>query len=398
MTEAVDINVTSYRKIRQRPVPPSGVAGAWFDSTDVIDTRTIKKRGPSINSSQVNGWRPPLPWNHHGCQTKSSGGAFISIRTGAIPSGWDYDRVQCDATSIPIRTSVAHDSNLNNRAVTRALLKVKDQKFHAGIFIAEGRRNVRLVRDTASSIATNIRSFKRGLGTAFWRDLISHATPRRALESSNRATRSAAQKWLAVQYGWRPLLADISNGLDACAELFEESTPTIAVHARAKEVNSSILKTTTAVTSGCGWDIKRTTVHQAHCRLDFVLNLPELATASQLGLLNPFEIVWELVPFSFIVDWFVPVSQWLGTLDAGFGWTFKGGSVSQISRAEDFGAKRYISHSSVKAFKGNPLMLKAFRFTRSVFTSTPVPAPYYRDPFSVERALNAIALLRVLFR
>jgi hypothetical protein len=38
---------------------------------------------------------------------------------------------------------------------------------------------------------------------------------------------------------------------------------------------------------------------------------PNLYLASQLGFVNPAAIAWELVPFSFVVDWFVNVGEFL---------------------------------------------------------------------------------------
>lgn len=38
---------------------------------------------------------------------------------------------------------------------------------------------------------------------------------------------------------------------------------------------------------------------------------PNLALANQLGLLNPAALAWEIVPFSFVADWFVNVGDWL---------------------------------------------------------------------------------------
>jgi hypothetical protein len=34
-----------------------------------------------------------------------------------------------------------------------------------------------------------------------------------------------------------------------------------------------------------------------------------------MGLTNPAVVAWELVPFSFVVDWFVNVSEFLGQFD-----------------------------------------------------------------------------------
>lgn len=40
---------------------------------------------------------------------------------------------------------------------------------------------------------------------------------------------------------------------------------------------------------------------------------PNLLLASRLGLTNPASIAWELVPFSFVVDWFGTVGEFLAS-------------------------------------------------------------------------------------
>ena len=44
---------------------------------------------------------------------------------------------------------------------------------------------------------------------------------------------------------------------------------------------------------------------------DVAITNPNLALAGQLGLINPASLAWEIVPFSFVADWFVNVGDWL---------------------------------------------------------------------------------------
>jgi len=38
--------------------------------------------------------------------------------------------------------------------------------------------------------------------------------------------------------------------------------------------------------------------------------------AHRISLGNPMELAWELIPFSFVVDWFLPIGNWISALDA----------------------------------------------------------------------------------
>jgi hypothetical protein len=39
------------------------------------------------------------------------------------------------------------------------------------------------------------------------------------------------------------------------------------------------------------------------------------AILHSLGVTKPLSVIWELVPFSFVVDWFVSVGEWISSLE-----------------------------------------------------------------------------------
>ena len=55
---------------------------------------------------------------------------------------------------------------------------------------------------------------------------------------------------------------------------------------------------------------------------------------NQLGLLNPVSLAWELVPWSFVVDWVLPIGSVLSALSAPAGLIFIDGSLSARTSAE----------------------------------------------------------------
>jgi len=120
---------------------------------------------------------------------------------------------------------------------------------------------------------------------------------------------------------------------------------------------------------------------------------------SQLGLVNPAEIVWEMMPYSFIADWFVPIGPWIGSLTADIGYTFKGGSYSVISRSEEqvvsFTPEDRVAGTTRYTYIGAPpkMLAKLFSFKRSCYLSSPVPGLYVKSPVSALHFANATALL-----
>lgn len=59
--------------------------------------------------------------------------------------------------------------------------------------------------------------------------------------------------------------------------------------------------------------VDRTDNYRTQLLATVYIDNPNLALANQLGFVNPATVAWELVPFSFLVDWFVPVGRFLST-------------------------------------------------------------------------------------
>lgn len=113
--------------------------------------------------------------------------------------------------------------------------------------------------------------------------------------------------FLEYHFGWSPMVADIYTGID----ILQSPVRPKAVRAyskvthnpqyyRSENSNYKTFVTQRLVSSSC-----------VGCSVE-VTN-PNLYLANQLGLVNPASLVWELVPYSFVLDWFVPVGQFLNS-------------------------------------------------------------------------------------
>lgn len=137
-------------------------------------------------------------------------------------------------------------------------------------------------------------------------------------------------------------------------------------------------------------------------RLDYELENPFVATLAQLGITNPAELIWELVPYSFVIDWFVPVGNYLSAFDAALGWHFKGGTITEWARQKGVGLPRP-DGSGGWYYQPGQLGMKYhcnhFKMVRSVYTSSPLPRfPGIKNPLSTGHIANAMALLVSAFR
>lgn len=111
---------------------------------------------------------------------------------------------------------------------------------------------------------------------------------------------------------------------------------------------------------------------------------------SEVGVTNPLTVIWEKVPFSFAIDWFLPVGGWLDSMDAAIGLHFLTGVISEWSecRSEYQTCLTDAGYFEVGGFR------HCKRFRRRIMPHSPtVPFPVLKNPVSKQHALNAIALL-----
>ena len=120
--------------------------------------------------------------------------------------------------------------------------------------------------------------------------------------------------------------------------------------------------------------------------LYYYMDNPLLVSLSSLGLTNPVDLVWEELKFSFVVDWFLPIGNWLQTWDAGLGWRFKSGTRTDYGSA--IGRWYYIYNNVDPGWHIlGPTSLGSFRsfnVSRIVYTSQPgVGLPHFKNPFCI---------------
>jgi len=207
-------------------------------------------------------------------------------------------------------TSVGWDtvkSAASNASILKAFVKVADAKVNIPVALAEASKTSSLILDTAKRIDRAYRAFRKGNLRGVAQNL--NITPKRLHKS-----------WLEYKYGWMPLLMDVKGA----AEFFAQQhivRPTRFTVTAVEEV----LKTfdTSSNIQGYGgqpgdWHINVfTSCHvKAKTKLWCELTSPHLSELQQLGLTNPLLVAWELVPFSFVFDWFVHVGDYLTGLTA----------------------------------------------------------------------------------
>lgn len=111
--------------------------------------------------------------------------------------------------------------------------------------------------------------------------------------------------WLAMQYGWLPSLSDMYEASRA----FEALT----APPREKIYKASISKRIFEQGSSSPGNYLCDQVRTRSMKISYRLR-EQLSNPRSLGLYDPFSVAWEILPWSFVIDWFVPIGTYLESL------------------------------------------------------------------------------------
>jgi hypothetical protein len=210
--------------------------------------------------------------------------------------------------------------------------------------------------------------------------------------------KAVANGWLELQYGWRPLLNDIFGA----AELLALSNLDKLIRGRVSALHTVQRSFLFTSLDGNVPRTELTTVEYTRKYVCYFSARNELLSGlASMGITNPALIAWELLPYSFVADWFIPIGNWISTFDATLGLDFEKGSVTtfrktlqnQMWTAVDI-RDPYQSKSGYAQAKCTYVSVD-----RTTLTSFPGNAlPEFKNPVSIEHAANAIALLVQLFK
>lgn len=138
----------------------------------------------------------------------------------------------------------------------------------------------------------------------FKRDVRLKAKAQKAFLTENDKTYS--DLFLEFHFGWSPLVSDVYDSID----VLQRDIPAGRIIGRAKGFSNFDLSTPGPLPA-------RVNKHSVNVKVTVgatvSMSNPNLALANQLGLVNPASLVWETVPFSFVVDWFVNVGDFLAS-------------------------------------------------------------------------------------
>lgn len=212
-------------------------------------------------------------------------------------------------------------------------------------------------------------------------------------------SRVASNLWLEYTYGVKPLMSSIQGIM---AEAVNPQEGLVQIRVRGSKQEYSEVKQSSALLSNAK-DLHKVL---ASYRTEYFCcynpnNALLLERLGRVSSLNPISIAYELIPYSFVVDWFYDLGGYLrmyesSTLYASSfvkGWRTRTYRINQASSTNFLGFDALQPTTSVFIDMRGLQEVKDYK--RSRLTATPFPPlPRFRADVGASRLLSAVALAR----
>lgn len=216
-----------------------------------------------------------------------------------------------------------HYSKEKDQAVNTArnnFLSLLDEAAESAVALVERKQSVDMIANRGKQLLGATLALKRGGPVALAKALKLSINPKvRKDQKRWSRSRQFSRYWLEYHFGWAPLVSDIAVCVDRLQKPFAEEKLS-AVGARVSLAKSRSSTYYNGDTTDEWWNQEGS----IRCKVGGVVRItnPNLYLADRLGLVNPATVAWELVPFSFVVDWFVNVNDFLSSFSELHGVTF----------------------------------------------------------------------------
>lgn len=196
-----------------------------------------------------------------------------------------------------------------DQAIMKAVSNAKGAEGDVGMMLAEAKETVSFLLSPVKSLVKNLRRLYRSAHS--WR--ISRSNPKSILDA-------LSSLWMANRYGLKPLLSDISFLMGDLSKI-QRRAELLRAHAGITIQDSDTLELLSGYNTVliCNFykqlrTESRRSVHATALYKDYWEVGEFFWMVERLGL-DCFSIpnlIWEMIPFSFVLDWVWNVGDWLG--------------------------------------------------------------------------------------
>lgn len=342
------------RSFRQKPV---GVIPLPYVSRGEV---SITQPSSAIHGSTLDA--PNFRWSY-------------DLQAGPQPNGW-----------VPGVIRAAALNKCRDKFMNEAY-----ENLELGMNIAERKQAMDMITKRATQITKAFSAAKKGRVKHAWnllrekRGLATFAPKKWKQFQRWKYPKDAANLWLEFHFGWEQLYKDIY----AAVKVLNEYPP----HLKKVKARASAFGPVSYDTRGTygGWvsryDLSWYVTMGATLS---VSNVPSF-NLTRLGLVNPGSIAWEATPFSFVVDWFLPVGKFLNSYTDLIGVTLKDPYTTEYRVAQNGVSQCWQTKTDIGVYKP----IEGFSYYMDRYLSIPgtILKPRQFKGVSPVRAATAIGLL-----
>lgn len=297
-------------------------------------------------------------------------------------------------------------ADLKNLLITEAIAKVKSGALQSLVTLMESPKTFYMFGNTVANLASLIRTAHKRLrgDKRAWNELLEWVEVH--------GVNQGISAWLEYRYGWRILLLEIEAVLQYIFEELDLQANVLMRERTRDEVvdGSAVIDKPAATywsTLGFGdsanparkWYVRCTIKQsvQVHRGQAIIYYLLDDVAAARHGLsLHAAPTLWELLPYSFVADWFVNIGTWLGAFATQVpGLDMRGGVYSTLVVSERKVTEtrpQFPGGSVITAPGGSRRVRLSFR--RELFSpeQTVLP-PVAFNGLNLLRSMDAVALV-----
>lgn len=288
----------------------------------------------------------------------------------------------------PIHAVELWDNNDDIALLGKLAGKIKGHTFDLGTTAATAPQAVRQAASTIAAIAGSLSALKKGDISKALKSLgLSPGQRRRKQLKRHIDAGDVSGAWLAMQYGWLPTLSDVYEGWKAIEKHENTRGSSMTFFASRRRRNEK------TGTNNSTKYISRTVRRKS---ISYTL-YAEPSLGSELGLTDPASILWEVMPWSFAIDWFIPIGDYLDLL--GFIPSLKGRGFSTSKLTVQTSSQGWVQITDLNQGCPAPRYFrKSVSFSRTVTSGLSVPHPVFRAGLKGKRIANAVALAHQVLR